>query len=112
MESEARLVFIDGGLPAPVLQHEIVDMWRQVWRVDFAWPEAMLVAEYDSMQWHCTPEALRHDRMKTARLQECGWTVIPMVVDDVRRFPTELVERIRGHLERAPSLREQTRGSR
>lgn len=98
MESEARLVFIDGGLPLPKLQYEIVDVCGQLWRADFAWPEAMVVAEYDSMQWHCTPEALRHDRMKTARLQECGWTVIPLVVDDVRTQPNELVARIEAHL--------------
>ncbi len=57
-----------------------------------------LVAEYDSMQWHATPEALRHDRMKTARLQECGYRVVPLVVDDVRRRPEHLVERISSHL--------------
>ena len=80
LESEARLVFIDGGLPMPELQYEIVDRCGKLWRVDFAWPHAMVVAEYESMEWHATPEALRHDRMKVARLQECGWTSIPMVV--------------------------------
>jgi len=100
MESEARLVFIDGGLPTPELQYEILDRCGKLWRVDFAWPEAMVVAEYESMEWHASPAALKHDRMKTARLQECGWTTVPMVVDDVRRNPCELVGRIVGHLER------------
>ncbi len=31
MESEARLVFIDGGLPMPQLQHEILDRRGQLW---------------------------------------------------------------------------------
>ncbi|WP_231644055.1 hypothetical protein [Mycolicibacterium baixiangningiae] len=100
LESEARLVFIDGGLPRPELQYEVLDRCGQLWRADFAWPEAMVVAEYDSMQWHASPLALRHDRMKTARLQECGWTVVPIVVDDVRHQPLDLVARIAGHLER------------
>ncbi len=39
MESEARLVMIDGGLPPPVLQYEIVDLNGETWRFDFAWPE-------------------------------------------------------------------------
>jgi hypothetical protein len=98
MESEARLVFIDGGLPMPDLQYEIVDRCGDLWRVDFAWPDAELVAEYDSMQWHASPEALVHDRMKTARLQECGLTVVPIVVDDVRLRPWDLVGRIFNHL--------------
>lgn len=104
LESEARLVFIDGGLPMPELQYEIVDRCGKLWRVDFAWPHAMVVAEYESMEWHATPEALRHDRMKVARLQECGWTSIPMVVDDVRRHPLDLVARIGAHLDRGTSL--------
>lgn len=99
MESEARLVFIDGGLPMPTLQYEIIDRCGDLWRVDFAWPEAMLIAEYDSMEWHASPEALKHDRMKTARLQECGWTTVPVVVDDVRHRPFDLVGRLFTHLD-------------
>lgn len=100
MESEARLVFIDGRLPTPDLQYEIVDRCGKLWRVDFAWPDAMLVAEYESMEWHANPAALRHDRMKTSRLQECGWTQVPIVVDDVRQYPHDLVARIFGYLDR------------
>lgn len=102
MESEARLVFIDGGLPVPELQYEIVDRCGQLWRVDFAWPDAMVAAEYESMDWHANPAALKHDRIKTSRLQECGWTSVPVVVDDVRRNPFDLVGRIFTHLDRAP----------
>jgi len=91
MESEARLVFIDGGLPTAVLQHEIIDHCGQLWRVDFAWPDAMVAAEYDSMQWHAGPEMWKRDRLKSARLAECGWSVVRFVVDDVRRHPAELV---------------------
>jgi len=101
MESEARLVFIDGGLPLPELQYEIVDLHGNLWRVDFAWPDYKVVAEYDSVEWHANPEGWKHDRMKTASLQECRWTTVPMVVDDVRKRPYELVSRIFGHLERA-----------
>lgn len=98
MESEARLAFIDGRLPSPELQYDIIDRCGDLWRADFAWPDAMLVAEYDSMEWHANPSALRHDRMKMARLQECGYTVVPIVVDDVRSRPWDLVARIRHHL--------------
>jgi very-short-patch-repair endonuclease len=102
MESEARLVFIDGGLPLPELQYEIVDRCGDLWRVDFAWLDAMLVAEYDSMEWHANPAAVKRDRIKTSRLQECGFSVMPIVVDDVRRHPYDLVARIFNHLERTP----------
>ncbi|BBX98222.1 type IV toxin-antitoxin system AbiEi family antitoxin domain-containing protein [Mycobacterium lacus] len=100
MESEARLVFIDNRLPMPELQYEIVDDYGTRWRVDFAWPDVMVVAEYDSIEWHVGRDALLRDRLKTARLQECGWTSIPMTVGDIRGDPVGLVDRINTHLQR------------
>jgi hypothetical protein len=101
MESEARLVFIDGGLPPAVLQHEIVDHCGDLWRVDFAWPEAMVAAEYDSMAWHANPTAWKRDHIRTSRLRECGWDLVRFVVDDVRRYPVELVSRVAGRIDAA-----------
>ncbi|MBX9640196.1 MAG: hypothetical protein K2X97_10830, partial [Mycobacteriaceae bacterium] len=46
MESETRLVMLDGGLPPPVLQYEIVDTQGCLRRLDFAWPELRVAAEY------------------------------------------------------------------
>lgn len=66
MESETRLAFIDNQVPKPDLQYSIVDEYGNLWRVDFAWPEAMVYAEYDSVQWHLGRDALLHDRQKTA----------------------------------------------
>ncbi len=54
MESEARLVMIDGGLPAPVLQYEIVDAQFRIWRARFRLAGSRVVAEYDSDDWHGT----------------------------------------------------------
>ncbi len=101
MESEARLVMLDGGLPTPVLQYEIVDAGRRVWRVDFAWPEYRVAAEYDGVDWHAGPEAFFRDRRRTAALQDLGWVAVPIVAEDVRRRPWELVRRIETQLERA-----------
>lgn len=100
MESECRLVMIDGGLPRPVLQHEVVDARGRLRRLDFAWPKHKVAAEYDSDEWHAGAEALRRDRNKLAALQDLGWTVVPVIADDVRRRPQALVARIRAHLDR------------
>lgn len=101
MESEARLVMIDGGLPAPVLQYPIVDSCGRLRRFDFAWPDAKFAAEYDSDAWHSGDDALHRDREKLAAVQDLGWTVVPIVADDVRRRPQFLVNRIGAHLGRA-----------
>lgn len=100
MESEARLAMLDGGLPPPVLQYEIVDRNRQTWRVDFAWPDRMLAVEYQGYDWHSSPDALRRDNQKRAALGEVGWTVLAIVGDDVRRHPVDMLWRIKVELAR------------
>jgi hypothetical protein len=109
MESEARLVMIDGGLPTPVLQYEVMDTSGKILRLDFAWPEYRVAAEYDGVAWHCGPEAFFRDRRRSAALQELGWVAIPIVAEDVRRRPLELVRRVELQLERASVTRPATK---
>ncbi|HET9876697.1 MAG TPA: type IV toxin-antitoxin system AbiEi family antitoxin domain-containing protein [Mycobacterium sp.] len=101
MESEARLVMIDGGLPPEALQYEIVDADFRTWRVDFAWPEHRVAVEYDGEAWHSGPEAFVYDRRRRAALQNIGWVVVALIADDVRRRPWETVRRIETQLERS-----------
>ncbi len=101
MESEARLVMIDGGLPTPVLQYEVVDLRGCVWRLDFAWPEHRVAAEYDGVDWHSGPDAFRRDRRRSSALQEMGWLIVPIIAEDVRYRPRELVRRLETQLRRA-----------
>jgi hypothetical protein len=100
MESEARLVMIDHGLPLPVLQHEIRGRNGETWRVDFAWPDARVAAEYESIEWHAGRDEMLRDKTRGAKIQELGWTLIPIVIHDVRREPGHLAERIASHLNR------------
>jgi hypothetical protein len=101
MESEARLVMIDYDLPLPVLQHEICGRDGERWRVDFAWPEARVAAEYESIDWHAGRDEMLRDKTRWGKIQELGWTLIPIVVYDVRREPGRLAERINSHLYRS-----------
>jgi hypothetical protein len=98
MESEARLAMIDGGLPHPRLQYEIIDGNREFRRVDFAWPEQRVAVEYDGIDWHSDPDALRRDRRRRAALEDVGWVVISIVFDDVRYRAWEFVARIDAQL--------------
>jgi hypothetical protein len=101
MESEARLVMHDGGLPQPLLQYEIIDRDGRCWRVDFAWPDHRVALEYDGFDWHSSPAALRRDRQKRAALEDLDWRVMSIVGDDVRRHPAEMVRRIDAQLVRS-----------
>jgi hypothetical protein len=100
MESEARLVMIDRGLPPPELQYPIRGRDGELWRVDFAWPDALLAAEYESVDWHAGRNEMLRDKTRWGKIQELGWTIIPIVVHDVRREPDRLAERVAAHLER------------
>jgi hypothetical protein len=101
MESEARLAMIDGGLPPPVLQYEVVDARGRLWRLDFAWPELRVAAEYDGVDWHSGPDAFFRDRQRSAALQELGWVIVAVVAEDVRHRPAELLRRLETHMRRA-----------
>jgi hypothetical protein len=100
MESEARLVMIDHGLPTPELQFDIVDLSGRTWRVDFAWPERRLAVEYEGFDFHSSPDDLRHDRQKHNALRQLDWTVIGIVADDVRRRPYDMAGGIEFELRR------------
>lgn len=101
MESEARLMMVDGGLPSPELQYELVDRSGRLWRLDFAWPSARLAVEYDGFDWHSDPDSLRRDRQKRAALRELDWNLMSIVSDDVRRRPYDTVRQIQAERERA-----------
>jgi hypothetical protein len=98
MESEARLAMIDGGLPIPELQFEIIDGNGELRRVDFAWPDERVAVEYDGMDWHSEPDAMRRDRKRRAALEDVGWIVISIVFEDVRYWPWKFVARINEQL--------------
>ncbi|MDZ4266950.1 MAG: hypothetical protein U1D00_14865 [Mycobacterium sp.] len=94
MESEARLAMIDGGLPVPELQYEIIDGNGELRRLDFAWPDQRVAAEYDGVAWHSGAEAMRRDRRRYNALQDIDWVVVPIVFEDVRYRASEVVARI------------------
>ncbi len=98
MESEARLAMLDGGLPEPILQYEIIDRDGRRWRLDFAWPDQRVAVEFDGFEYHSSSRDLRRDRQKRAALIELGWQPMGIVSDDVRNRPEAMVRQIRGLL--------------
>jgi hypothetical protein len=101
MESEARLAMIDGGLPIPELQYEVVDGNGELRRLDFAWRTQRVAVEYDGLDWHSDPEAMKRDRRRQLALLDIGWVVIAIIFDDVRHRPWEFVGRVDAQLRNA-----------
>lgn len=65
---------IDADLPAPVRQLW-VDTPAGRYRLDLAYPSAMLAIEVDGRQ-HRDGDIARDDRLRTAALEAAGWTVM------------------------------------
>lgn len=81
-ETRLRYLCWAQGLPAPVVNHEIVDAdGRVVARVDLAWPELGVYAEFDGA-------------LKYGRLLRAGESVKDAVVREQRR--EEMIDRITG----------------
>src|SRR5208282_3428057 len=51
--------------------------------------------------WHSGPAAFLRDRRRGVAVQDLGWVVVPIVAEDVRYRPVELITRIERRLQRA-----------
>jgi hypothetical protein len=91
-ETRLRLLMARAGLPAPIAQFRVTDARGRIGAVDFAWPDRMLVVEYEGM-WHADPAQIGSDRRRLNRLLAAGWHVVYVTAADMHR-PEELVERI------------------
>lgn len=102
METRLRLVLLDGGLPPPVSQFRVMNGRRIVARLDFAYPDAMLVLEYDG-DHHRDRTTFRFDLERQNELRLLGWTVLRFTADDVLGHPMRVVAQVRTLLRRTGS---------
>jgi hypothetical protein len=87
-ESRTRLAIEDAGLPRPTLQHWVTVGGRPVFRLDLAYPHAMVAVEYDGREFHEGDEQVKEDEARRRWLRERGWTVIVLTKDSFE--PEEL----------------------
>ncbi len=83
METRLRLLLVEGGLPVPVVQHELLDEHGfVVARFDLAYPEELLAVEYDG-RGHRHREFCDDDRWRDASTGDYGWHTMRFGRDDV-----------------------------
>ena len=109
LESCARVVFHEHGLPPPELQVQIFGQdGSKMARVDFLWRKYGVVAETDGLlKYQSGADAiaeLKRDRL----LREAGFEVVHFTWDELFREPERVVSRIRAALARARRLRAPT----
>jgi very-short-patch-repair endonuclease len=84
------------GLPAP--QHQFVvrtDDGEFVARVDLAYPQWMVVVEYDSVEHHTGTAAHIRDSTRRDAIGDVGYTVLTATVADLRDRGERLAALIR-----------------
>ena len=68
-------MFLVRGFPRADVNIEVSLTSGRVVRLDIAWPEHRVAAEYDGREHHGPSQEL-HDRLRREELAECGWTVV------------------------------------
>ncbi len=107
LESFARAVLAQSGLPAPLLQAQFWDGYRWLTdRVDLWWPEFRTVGEADGLEKFEAPTAaerrwlLRRAFERDQRLADRGLELVHFGWEDAVRRPDDLVRRFRAAFDR------------
>lgn len=92
-ESWVRVLLVDGGLPAPLCNVDIMDKDQWIARVDMVWPDARVIVEYDGAG-HLDERQRRRDAERLNALHAAGWRVIVLTANDLKR-PRQTVALVR-----------------
>jgi predicted transcriptional regulator of viral defense system len=96
LESCARVVFAEAGLPTPVLQAAIATADAEfIARVDFCWPAYRAIAEADGMAKYGDPRRARDQIMRDTRLRDAGYKVVHFTWGELFGTPERVIGRIR-----------------
>lgn len=83
-ETRVRLVLLQYGLPAPQTQYVIASTDKRCqYTVDMAYPNHMVVIEYDGDHHRRFRNQYIRDQRKRRDLRSMGWTVIEVFADDL-----------------------------
>lgn len=96
LESCARVVFAEAGLPAPVLQAAIATADGEfIGRADFCWPAYLAIAEADGMAKYDDPGRARKQILRDIRLRDAGYKVVHFTWSELFGTPERVVARVR-----------------
>lgn len=100
LESIARVVFKEGGLPPPDLQ-----VWLGgddvIGRADFYWRKVKTVVEVDGGLKYGDPARAKAQLMRDRQLREAGFEVLHFDWNEITTMPEQVVNTIRATFERA-----------
>lgn len=99
METRLRLELVGGGLPRPEAQVAVYSRTGEfLGRVDLAYREHRVGIEYEG-DYHRDRNVFRRDLARVNAMQEAGWVIVRVTVDDIRD-PRALLRQLRALLSR------------
>ncbi|MDQ1083390.1 hypothetical protein QE392_003134 [Microbacterium proteolyticum] len=90
-ETWTRLTLVDGGLPEPVLNHDVYDGAGFVACIDLAYPDQRVGVEYEGDQHRTDPAQWQRDLERYERLAAAGWRTVRVTRDVLFQRPGLLV---------------------
>lgn len=98
-ETWLRLVLVDGGLPEPLIDHDVYDDdGRFVGCVDLAYPRLRIAGEYEGDQHRTDAHQWQRDIEKYEQLADAGWRVVRIPRAQLFGSPETVVARMRAAL--------------
>lgn len=97
----ARLI-AESRLPSPVREHPVMENGREVYRIDFAYPDHMLAIEADGWAYHSDRVAWSADQVRANVLTVRGWRVLRFTLYDVTQRPAWVIDSIAQALAATP----------
>jgi hypothetical protein len=104
LESIARAVFREYGLPQPALQVRIGDN-KFIGRVDFCWERYRTIVEVDGAMKYANPNRARAQLRRDKQLREAGYEVVHFDWREIISQPAEVVASIRAAFLRSQRAR-------
>lgn len=95
METRARLLIIEAGLPEPTVDHRIRDeTGHPFMRIDLSYPALRIAIEYDGQHHRTDLDQWDTDIDRRAWYAAHGWILIELVARDVFRRPAITARRV------------------
>lgn len=94
LERKLWRLIASSPLPTPVREHPVVEGGREIYRIDFAYPEHMLAIEADGWTYHSDRLAWSSDQVRANVLTVRGWRVLRFTHHDVTNRRGWIIETI------------------
>jgi very-short-patch-repair endonuclease len=100
-EGDLKDLLKSSDLPMPLFNPMVFAGGTFVAKPDAWWPDAGVVVEVDSREWHMSPQDHERTLERQARMGKYGIVVLPFTPRQIRTRPAEVIAQIRGALEAA-----------